>query len=272
MRILCSLCLVLALLLGGAADARAGVLADRMASFPRWEGKPPAAAAEGDLVYPAWMAGDWEVTSTLVELVAPLAPDIVTPGFESNRKYLNQPVSFRVRFVEAGARQGARLAVPSLGWKRAGDRGGIAPTGSVSVVADRGFNGLNIARAYLGDRAVRAVKVDPDNPNRQITLLREDRQLVSTVTLRGSETPEPDRFVATEVFQQEFRGGARIYFNEVETTTAYQHKPTSALPIQASQVTAVYLSPQDPGYFKAIGRPVALYRYHLDFSPVSAAS
>lgn len=267
MRIICSLCLVLVLLLGGAADARAGVLADRMASFPRWEGKPPAAAAEGDLVYPAWMAGDWEVTSTLVELVAPLAPDIVTPGFESNRKYLNQPVRFRVRFVEEGAAPGGRLAVPSLGWKRQ-----RLPDGKPSVVADRGFNGLNIARTYLGDRAVTAVKVDPDNPNRQITLLRDDRQLVSTVTLRAREIPEPDRFVATEVVQQEFRGGARIYFNEVETTTDYQHEPTSAVPIQASQVTAVYLSPQELGYFKAIGRPVALYRYHLDFSPVSDAS
>ncbi|MGJ3251150.1 MAG: DUF6816 family protein [Elainellaceae cyanobacterium] len=34
-------------------------------------------------------------------------------------------------------------------------------------------------------------------------------------------------------------------------------------------MTAIYLSPQDPDYFKANGHPVALYRYRyrLEFSP-----
>ena len=33
--------------------------------------------------------------------------------------------------------------------------------------------------------------------------------------------------------------------------------------IEAEQITAIYLSPQDPDYFTAAGRPVALYRYEL---------
>jgi hypothetical protein len=36
--------------------------------------------------------------------------------------------------------------------------------------------------------------------------------------------------------------------------------------ISAEQITAIYLSPQDPDYFKAGDRPVALYRYHLDLT------
>ena len=40
----------------------------------------------------------------------------------------------------------------------------------------------------------------------------------------------------------------------------------------ADQITAIYLSPQDPDYFKAKDKPVALYRYQLAFSPLEAGS
>lgn len=74
----------------------AGALSDRLAQFPYWDHKPPVSIARGDLAYPEWMAGTWSVTSTLVEQVAPLAPDIVTPGFEANQQYLNQKVTFQL--------------------------------------------------------------------------------------------------------------------------------------------------------------------------------
>lgn len=228
---------------GGVAEA--SQLSDRLASFPRWE-KLSVQVAKGDLVYPDWMAGSWNVRSTLVDLAAPLAPDIVTPGFESNRRTLNVPVSFMVRFVQE------RLST-----------GRFKLRSQPVVVADRAFNGLNLARAYL-DRSVIAVKVDPKSPNKQITLLKGDRALVSLITGRATESPQSDRFVAAEVFQQLFKGG-QPYFNEVESATAYQY--LSDRTVEADQVTAVYLSPQDPQYFLANSRPVALYRYRLEFSP-----
>ncbi|MEH2356243.1 DUF6816 family protein, partial [Nostoc sp.] len=135
------------------------------------------------------------------------------------------------------------------------------------LVADRAFNSLNLARAYLGDEAVLLVKVDPDSPNRQITFLRSSRQLVSIVTARATETTPDGKFITTEVFQQLFKGGSVPYLNSVESTTAYHKLPTSNPAIEADQVTAVYLSPQDPDYFKAGSRPVALYRYRLEFFP-----
>jgi hypothetical protein len=159
------------------------------------------------------------------------------------------------------------------------------------IVSDRAYNGMSLAKAYLGDRAVLAVKVDPSNPNRQITLLRSEspelpfseRQLVSTVTARAIESPDRDRFLTSEIFAQEFRGTPQLYFNEVENTTAYQHyssnpgelEKSAKPPIAADQVTAIYLSPQDPDYFKTIPdgnflgepQPVALYRYRLEFQP-----
>lgn len=80
-------------------EARAGTLTNRLQDFPVWD-KLPLIEARGDLAYPDWMVGTWELTSTLVDVVAPLAPDIVTPGFESNQAMLDQPVTSVVRFVE----------------------------------------------------------------------------------------------------------------------------------------------------------------------------
>ncbi|HEY9893442.1 MAG TPA: hypothetical protein V6D37_16935, partial [Candidatus Sericytochromatia bacterium] len=72
-------------------------------SYPCREAKPPTSAAEGDLVYPAWMEGNGNVTSTLVGQVARLAPTVVTLGFEINRRHLNELVSFEVRFQEVSS-------------------------------------------------------------------------------------------------------------------------------------------------------------------------
>lgn len=297
----------------GAAEA--GTLRDRMAQFPQWSSKPAVTAAQGDLVYPDWMAGEWTVTTTLVDLVAPFAPDVVTPGFDSNQDYLHQPVSFQVRFLPEsdittnsglnatsqtvpqpevnarGKRDRSQSILSALPWLNSSisesDRAsnlfqnpqdspdhspdqrtamGSSPNFS-NIVADRAFNGFNLATAYLGKDAVMDVKVDPDSPNRQVTILRGNRQLASTVTGRATETPDSRHFLTTEVFQQSFRGAPQLYFNEVETTTAYAHHLNATHPITADQVTAIYLSPQDADYFKTRSRPVALYRYQLDFSP-----
>jgi hypothetical protein len=233
-------------------EAQAG-LAERLANFPQWEKLTSLQPATGDLVYPNWMAGEWMVKSTLVDLAAPLAPDIVTPGFAGNRQYLHQPINFTVRFIpEKISISGLKLIPRTI-------------NKSSTIVADRAFNGLNLARAYLGDDVVLSVKVDPESPNRQITLLRGERQLVSIVTAREIETTPDNRYITSEIFQQLFKGGSNPYFNNVESTTAYRKLSTTNPKIEADQVTAVYLSPQDPNYFKAGSHPVALYRYRLEF-------
>ncbi|HEY9625841.1 MAG TPA: hypothetical protein V6C84_00930 [Coleofasciculaceae cyanobacterium] len=262
--------------IGETSLQEASPLASRLAQYPNWRGKPLVQPSRGDLVYPEWFQGNWTVTTTLLDMTAPLAPDITTPGFESNRQFLNQPIAFKVRFVEAEAKGiDALNALFAL----------VLNRGEKQIVSDRAFNGMSLAKAYLGDRAILAVKVDPNNPNRQITLLRGDspdalfseRQLVSTVIGRAVEAPTSDRFITTEVFQQEFRGTPQIYFNEVENTTAYSHHTAeldAGVAIEADQVTAIYLSPQDPNYFKTIPngsflgepQPVALYRYRLEFT------
>ena len=230
------------------ADSATAAIAERIARFPQWEHKPSIKLARGDLKYPEWMARTWNVESTLLEKVAPLAPEIVSPGFEDNDNYLGQAISFQVRF-------GKEYYTPTTGWLSK-----LKPP-VPAVVADRAFNGTKIAEAYLGEENVYRVKVDPEDPNQQITLLRGERRLVSKVTGRATEIPEEHEFISTEVTQQLFKSPARLYLNEVETTSDYHLLDSGN--VEAEQITAIYLSPQDPDYFNAGDRPVALYRYRL---------
>jgi hypothetical protein len=232
------------------SPAQAGELAQRLESFPQWQNKPSVAIPQGELIYPDWMEGTWEVTSTLTQQVAPLAPDIVTPGFEQNQHYLNQPVKFTVRFKRDYLPNLNTSPLPSVLPKQ------------IPIIPDRAFNGLNIAQAYLGVDKVSKVKVNPTNPNEQITFLPNQNQLITKVTGRSTETLPNQVFITTEISQQIFRGQKQIYLNEVETTTAYQLLESGK--IEGDQITAIYLSSQDPNYFTAINRPVALYRYHLE--------
>lgn len=259
--------------LGGSAQAAEGLpLRDRLQQFPAWTTRPPVSAAEGDLIYPNGFLGRWQVTTRLVDLAAPLAPDVVTPGFEGNRDYLGEPITFEARFVRgSGKPRSASWPVPLP-----------LPRRQLSVVADRAFNGLNLTRAYLEQKMpgqgdlVQQIKVDPNNPNRQVTLMKDvrsqepspSRSLEATITGRASEIPTPEQFITSEVFQQVFRGLPQPYLNEVESTTAYQCAgPCAEAPatITADQATAIYLSPQDPDFFKAGSTPVALYRYEMVF-------
>lgn len=253
MKLIWTVCLIFVLVFcTDNGNAKAGELNQRLKNFPQWEKLTSVKSAVGDLTYPEWMKGEWLVKSTMLDLVAPLAPDIVTPGFESNRQFLDQPVSFQVRFIDSLLNQKAK---------------------EERVIADRAYNSFNLGQAVLGDDVVKAVKLDPNSPNRQITFLRGERQLVSIVKNRATETTADGKFITTEVFQQLFKGGLRPYLNSVESTTSYKRlftQSTSNPVIEADQVTAVYLSSQDPDYFKAANKPVALYKYRLEFFPITS--
>ena len=260
------------------AEASAETLRERQQSFPNWQSKPPVQVSEGDLIYPKWMAGTWRMSSTLVDMVAPLAPEIVTPGFEGNRQFLRKSIPAIIKFVPQRKSRGRFLNQP-LPTPRVGlSTLDLDDDDDIEIVSDRAYNGLSLARAYLGDDWVKAVKVDPDDPNRQVTFLKDNQQLVSTVTGRMVETPNAGSFATTEVFQQFFRNTKNaddppaVYHKEAENTTIYSKHSDPNFPNMADQITAIYLSPQDPDYFKAKDKPVALYRYQLAFSPLEAGS
>jgi hypothetical protein len=237
--------------------ANAGTLQSRLDQFPNWRSPPILQPANGDLYYPDWMAGDWQVTSTLVDLAAPLAPAVVTPGFEASQKLLEQPVTFPVRFEPATV----VLPVPP----RSPFPVGTVSTAPSRIVANRAYNGMGLATALLGRDVVRSIEVDPRSPNRQLAYFQNGQRLVTQISNRGVETLSDTEFVSSELYQQIFRSEAQIYLNQVENTIAYRWTSTEPEHIEADQVTAIYLSPQDPDYFKARAQPVTLYRYRLRF-------
>jgi hypothetical protein len=252
---------VLVLFLNGLsiASAHAGPLQTRLEQFPDWRSPPLLQPAKDDLSYPNWMSGDWQVTSTLVDLAAPLAPTIVTPGFEASQTLLQKPVTFAVKF---GAALAIAQPIPSSTF----------PVGTLSpgkttpqIVADRTYNGMSLATALLGKDVLQAIKIDPRSPNRQLALFQNGQRLVTQISDRGIETPSPSEFVSSELYQQFFSSDAQIYLNQVENTIAYHLTSSDPPAIEADQVTAIYLSPQDPEYFKAKTQPVTLYRYRLQF-------
>jgi hypothetical protein len=266
------LILIVGLIVGliiGKTEAQAGQLKDRLSAFPNWNHKPMVQAVKEDLYYPEWMEGEWNVTSTLVDRIAPLAPKIKTPGFKNSSETLHKPIQFQVRFKTVESLPKLQIFPLTLFFPQPGSEPEKDGKIYQKIVGDRAFNGFNIGRATLGENGILSVKVDPTNPNRQLTVLPGNLQLTSTVTGRSSEIPSDDQFIATEISQQLFESSSQIYLNEVETTTAYQAKfdhigsKSEVKSIVADQVTAVYLSPKDPNFFTASGHPVALYRYKL---------
>jgi hypothetical protein len=224
-----------------------GEIASRLAAFPRWSA-PANLLTNGELIYPAWFAGEWQVTSTLKEQIAPLAPKMVTPGFDRNKTNINRPYHFRVRF-------GSETTTVAPGIS-------ISNDAATQVLADRAFNGQQIAAAYLGAQAVESIEVIKIPQIKQITKLASGTQLTVVMTGYQKET-SPQRLMTTELNQQIFQGKT-IYLNTVETTSSYQLLADGN--ITAQQVTAIYLSPQDPDYFQALQQPVALYRYALNLT------
>jgi hypothetical protein len=252
---------ILLLLFCNSASVTAGPLQTRLEQFPEWQSPPILKPAKGDLYYPSWMSGHWQVTSTLIDLAAPLAPVVVTPGFEASQKLLQKPVTFAVRF-------GPAPVLPITVAQSPFPVSTIRPL-KTEIVADRDYNGMSLATALLGEHVIQAIKTDPQSPNRQVALFQNGQRLVTQISDRGVETPSKSEFISSELYQQFFSTEAQIYLNQVENTIAYHLRSTEPPRIEANQVTAIYLSPQDPDYFQAKVQPVTLYRYQLQFEKIN---
>jgi hypothetical protein len=90
--------------------ALAVTLQQRIEKFPRWS-VATGLLTEGELTYPQWFAGEWTATSTLREQVAPMAPDVITPGFTRNQANIDRPYTFQVRFGSRTNNESPKITV-----------------------------------------------------------------------------------------------------------------------------------------------------------------
>jgi hypothetical protein len=224
-------------------------LKERVNNYPQWEHKIYLPTPEKDLIFPQWFEGTWKVTSILTEQIAPFAPQFTTPGFEQNQVYIDRPISFDVRYITSNFIPKQDNFLPAVVNQKE------------IIIADRLFNGLSIAQAYIGKENVKNVVVNPNNSTEQITNFRTNNSLISTIIGRQQETISEQEFITSEITRQFFRRPESIYLNFVENITKYNLINPNL--IQGEQISAVYLSPQDPDYFIAIDKPVSLYHYFL---------
>ncbi len=236
-------------------DSPNATLRERLQQFPHWP-EVSGLRTAGELTYPQWLAGEWLVTSVLTARVAPLAPEIVSPGFDRSQQDLDRPYRFRVRYGS-----NTTAIAPGLEVRQEHQLDAIK--------IDRAFNIEQIANAYLGANVVESVRAFRQPEVVQITKLRNGAVLKAIVTGYRSELPTPQRFITSEVQQQIFQG-QQTTASRVETLTSYQQQDPQT--ITADQVTATYFSPQDPDFFRAAGRPITLYRYRLTLQAVKEAT
>ena len=197
-----------------ASPVRAETLAEHVRRFPQVNEAVAMDTARGELVYPDWFFGTWQVSTTLVDLAAPLGDGVINRrAFAASRALKGKPVRFRARFVR----------------NRFGE-----------VVADLAFNARSISEAYLG-KAVIDVVVRPEDVNRQVLKLRGGREGELVTLRRRTEGSGADRFDAAEFYQQTFTGERVPTLRAIETTTLYTRRPTGTF--TADQMTAVFLDP-----------------------------
>ena len=126
-------------------------------------------------------------------------------------------------------------AEPPLHW-----RARFVADGNDGAVADRAFNAGQIGKALLGDGLI-SVRNDPANPNRQVSLLRGDRQLESTVVGRRSARPDGATFLADELTLQVLHGPGAPRISRVEVLGLWQRLEDGS--INGEQWQASYGSP-----------------------------
>ena len=254
-KILLSLLLVINILFINPTSAFAITLENRINSYPQWNSKLNLPQPDRDLIFPDWFEGKWEVSNILKEQIAPLAPRFKTPGFDQNEAYIDREILFDVQYIPTIEIPKQENFLPSIVNKKP------------IIIADRAFNGKSIAQAYLGKENVDKVIINSRNSTEQITNFSSENQLISTIVGRQQQTINDNKIITSEITRQFFRRPQSVYLNFVESTTEYELINPQL--IKGRQISAIYLSPEDPDYFLAIDKPVALYYYELMLTKIN---
>ena len=100
-------------------------------------------------------------------------------------------------------------------------RFGATSSSRGAVVGDRSFNARAIGKAVLGEQLL-GVEQAPDQVNRQLARLAQDRQLETTVIGRRESPLDQPSFLSDELVLQILHGPAAPRISRIETLSRYR--------------------------------------------------
>nr|QFB70720.1 chloroplast hypothetical protein 3 [Chlorella ohadii] len=225
--------------------------------------QPPWAPKQ--IFYPRYLFGEWEVEMEFTALRTPLGRQFVPPGFlqaaeaSPEEGGLGSRYAFRQRFYST--------LPPTLDNELRVNLGLGMPQDA--IVSDRAFNTRETTNAFLGYAAVEAVEYDPrDAPLREtVTLSRlapdmaplPPRRLELYINHLSSEEGPGGSFLTSELCRQVLLGVRQVEVKDYEIMHEYRLQPDGSL--RGRQRSCLYLQPQEPRFFEAGGRAVAVYDY-----------
>lgn len=225
-----------AALLPPAPDRAVQLLNQRLQQWPQWRLPAPLPRPAGaDLTYPDWFAGAWQVSSQ--ELPLSPATAAATAIAEAPEASTGEPT--------AEAPAGEPLLYPVRFQRNA----------SGALVGDRAYNAAAVGRALFG-AALRSVRNDPADPNRQLAELAGGRLLESRVLGRLSGSTADGAFLSDELSLQILHGPQQPRVSRVEILSRWRWHPGAGQDrgwIEAEQWQASYPSPAEGLTARAAG-------------------
>ncbi|KAG7671449.1 hypothetical protein NADE_000913 [Nannochloris sp. 'desiccata'] len=260
------------------ASAAAPGSSENLYLLPRLDAVPgsisqPSYLAPWDpktIYYPRWLFGQWNVTSTFTSVATPLKK-YVPEGFlqqanaPSEDGGVGSTYNYALRFYSTLPDTFSNNARFMLGLGYPED----------AIIADKAFNTKQTSDAFLGyTGAVASVEFDPrDAPLRQTVELSRlgpdmvplpPRRIELYVNALKSEQPggvEGDGkiFVTSELARQVLVAVRDVQVTDYEVINEYRLIAPGK--IEGRQRSLLYLTPQDPNYFRAGNKAVTMYDY-----------
>lgn len=229
---------------------------------------PGGESARGELQYPSWLEGTWEVTSIIESFTVPLGTAFVDPFTLASAEEdiaEEEQLRYLMRFVTDAELPG-------------------------SCIQDRGFNGAQEAAAFLGamgDLVSCVYTVEPDAPHGRLVLAfaAEERAIGSgdgstsadvwidlVVRWQQSQRLRDGAYVTSELLEQRVSQPGQVdEVSLVESITRFEPPQRGGVgEVTARNRLAQYYSPDGEYAAMARDRAVACYDYSWRMQRVSA--
>jgi len=239
-------------------------------------------ASDNELYYDSFLFGSWSVTANLKRKVYPFGPQYLPSKSlleGSPRNRIEQPgniVSYETHFFSTIANTASNRATKELGL-------GVPKT---EIIADRGFNAVNMSSAYKQLAPVRELRWNPTKDPTRYTVLFDaglltkdmrplgERKGEVSITARrsetGSDTDSGDPvFCSAERSRSVMLSPGNVVISDTETVTEYRVVSKDGNHVKAISRIAVYLTP-NPNSREGVlwqetgGKAVAFFDYEMD--------